>query len=107
VWIAAKVGSFRAIWSSRTRPVACWTFAHAKGKAVHYAATSSSSPTSIQARRRKHSTQACRPRTPMHVEHEYFPCGAWTYIAALDVHHARIFGRCEPANGIAPFGRLV
>lgn len=28
--------------------------------------------TSIQARRRKHATQNCRPRTPMHVEHEYF-----------------------------------
>ncbi len=43
----------------------------------------------------------------MHVEHEYFRCGAWTYIAALDVHHARIFGRCESQNGIAPFDRLV
>jgi hypothetical protein len=63
--------------------------------------------TSIQARRRKHATQACRPRTPMHVEHEYFRCGAWTYIAGLDVHHARIFGRCESKNGIVPFDRLV
>jgi hypothetical protein len=63
--------------------------------------------TSIQARRRKHATQLCRPRTPMHVQHEYFRCGAWTYIAALDVHHARIFGRCESQNGIAPFDRLV
>ena len=63
--------------------------------------------TSIQARRRKHPTQNCRPRTPMHIEHEYFRCGAWTYIAALDVHHARIFGRCAANNGIAPFGRLV
>ena len=43
----------------------------------------------------------------MHGEHEYFRCGAWTYIAALDVHHARIFGRCESQNGIAPFDRLV
>jgi hypothetical protein len=63
--------------------------------------------TSIQARRRKHSTRTCRPRTAMRVEHEYFRCGAWTYIAALDVHHARIFGRCEIKNGIAPFDRLV
>ena len=43
----------------------------------------------------------------MRVEHEYFRCGAWTYIAGLDVHHARIFGRCEDKNGIAPFHRLV
>src|SRR5438128_8455628 len=27
--------------------------------------------------------------------------------AALDVHHARIFGRCQTKNGIAPFDRLV
>jgi hypothetical protein len=39
--------------------------------------------TSIQARRRKHPTRACRPRASMHVEHEYFRCGAWTYIAGL------------------------
>jgi hypothetical protein len=63
--------------------------------------------TSIQARRRKHPTQNCRARTPMHVEHEYFRCGAWTYIAALDVHHARVCGRCEVKNGIARFDRLV
>lgn len=63
--------------------------------------------TSIQARRRKHPTRACRPRGSMQVEHEYFRCGAWTYIAGLDVHQARIFGRCEKQNGIAPFDRLV
>ena len=63
--------------------------------------------TSIQARRRKQATKTCRPRTPMHVEHEYFRCGAWTYIAALDVHRARVFGRCESSNGIEPFDRLV
>jgi len=63
--------------------------------------------TSIQARRRKHATRACRPRTAMRVEHEYFRCGAWAYMAALDVHHARVFGRCEAKNGIAPFDRLV
>jgi hypothetical protein len=32
---------------------------------------------------------------------------AWTYLAGLDVHHARIFGRCEEQNGIEPFARLV
>ncbi len=63
--------------------------------------------TSIQARRRKHATQTCRPRTPVHVEHEYFRCGACTHIAGLDVHRARVCGRSEPKNGIAPFDRLV
>jgi transposase len=43
----------------------------------------------------------------MHVEHEYFRMGAWTYLAAWDVHRARIFGHCEVKNGIAPVNRLV
>jgi hypothetical protein len=62
---------------------------------------------SIQARRRKHPTQPGRAGQAMRVEHEYKRCGAWVYIAALDVHHARVFGRCESKNGIAPFDRLV
>ena len=33
--------------------------------------------------------------------------GTLAYLAAWDVHHARIFGRCEPKTGIEPFGRLV
>ena len=43
----------------------------------------------------------------MRVEHEYERGGALAYIAAWDVHRAKIFGRCEPTTGIAPFGRLV
>ena len=43
----------------------------------------------------------------MKVEHEYTRCGAWAYLATLDVHRAKLFGRCERKNGIAPFGRLV
>ena len=56
----------------------------------------------IQARHRKHLTRACRPRTAMRVDHEYSRCDAWAYIAALDVHHARVFGRCEPKTGTFP-----
>ena len=63
--------------------------------------------TSIQARCRKHHTVPARPHRPVRLEHEYKRCGAWVYLAALDVHHARVFGRCEPTNGIAPFDRLV
>ncbi len=29
------------------------------------------------------------------------------YLAAWDVHRAKIFGRCEDTTGIVPFGRLV
>jgi hypothetical protein len=63
--------------------------------------------TSIQARHRKHPTVGTKPGSPMKVEHEYKRCGVWAYIAALDVHRAKLFGRCEEKNGIEPFERLV
>jgi len=63
--------------------------------------------TSIQARARKHPPARTRPGQPMRVEHEYTRLGAWAYLAALDVHRFRIFGRCEQKNGIASFDRLV
>ena len=43
----------------------------------------------------------------MRVEHEYDRGGALAYLAAYDVHQARLFGRTEPTTGIEPFGRLV
>lgn len=43
----------------------------------------------------------------MRVEHHYERKGALAYLAAWDVHRARLFGRCETKNGIEPFGRLV
>ena len=43
----------------------------------------------------------------MKVEHEYERRGAWAYLAAWDVHQAKVFGRCEAQSGIAPFDRLV
>ena len=63
--------------------------------------------TSIQARIRRHPSLPPQPASPMRVEHEYKRCGAWAYLAALDVHRAKVFGRCEAKNGIAPFDRLV
>ena len=63
--------------------------------------------TSIQARARIHGSLPPRSGIAMKVEHEYKRCGAWAYMAALDVHHVKLFGRCERKTGIAPFGRLV
>jgi DDE superfamily endonuclease len=63
--------------------------------------------TSIQARARRHPTLPPQPGVSMRVEHEYRRCGAWAYLAALDVHRAKVFGRCERKSGIAPFERLV
>ncbi len=63
--------------------------------------------TSIQARSRCHRTLPATTGTPMRVEHEYERGGALAYLAAWDVHRARLSGRCESKNGIEPFRRLV
>lgn len=63
--------------------------------------------TSIQARVRIHPSTPAAPGQSMRVEHEYTRGGAWAYLAALDVHRGKVFGRCEPTTGIAPFDRLV
>jgi hypothetical protein len=63
--------------------------------------------TSIQARKRCHPTVPSAKDRPMRVEHEYERKGALAYLAAWDVHRAKLFGRCEKKNGIEPFGRLV
>lgn len=63
--------------------------------------------TSIQARLRCHPTAPAGPGRPLRVEHEYDRGGAWAYLAAWDVHRARLFGRLEATTGIEPFSRLV
>jgi hypothetical protein len=63
--------------------------------------------TSIQVRIRKHASLPPRPGQPARVEHEYTRGGAWAYLAAMDVHRAKFFGRCEQSTGIEPFNRLV
>ena len=61
----------------------------------------------LQALARRHQTVPAAPRRPALVEFEYRRGGTLAYLAAWDVHHARLFGRCEPKTGIEPFGRLV
>ncbi|WP_371666640.1 IS630 family transposase (plasmid) [Streptomyces sp. NBC_00289] len=63
--------------------------------------------TSVQARCRCHPTLAPGQARAMRVNHTYGRGGALAYLAAYDVHHAKIFGRCEPRTGIAPFMALV
>ena len=63
--------------------------------------------TTIQARDSRHPTQPAGEERPVRVEHDYQRRGALAYLAAWDVHRAKLFGRCEPKNGIEPFGRLV
>ena len=62
----------------------------------------------VQARHRIHPSAPAGPgRRPMRVESEYRRHGTLAYLAAYDVHHARVIGHCAPTTGIAPFTALV
>jgi hypothetical protein len=61
----------------------------------------------LQALGRRHDTVAVGPGRPALVEFEYERGGTLAYLAAWDVHHAKLFDRVEPKTGIEPFGRLV
>lgn len=79
------------------------------GKPLHrndYVISADEMP-SIQALARCHPSLAPGPARAMRVEHEYQRRGTLAYMAAWDVHRAKVFGRCEPTTGIQPFARLV
>ena len=63
--------------------------------------------TSIQARVRIHAGSAPAPAQIRRVEFEYQRAGALAYMAAWDVHRAKLFGGCETKTGIESFHRLV
>jgi transposase len=108
---STAVGSFPAIQISQPRRHASWTSMNACPQGVPLSPTdfviSADEKTSVQARRRKQPTLAVASGRPMRVEHEYFREGAWTYLAAWDLHRAKLFGRCETKSGIAPTDRLM
>lgn len=68
---------------------------------------SSDEKTSIQARCRCHPSLPPGKARMMRVNHDYQRRGAIAYLAAYDVHRARVFGRCEDTTGIIPFTALV
>lgn len=61
----------------------------------------------VQALRRCHHSLPAGPGRAPRVEFEYRRGGTLAYLAAYDVHHARVFGRCEKTTGIVPFTALV
>ena len=61
----------------------------------------------LQALGRRHETSAPAPGRPSRYEFEYDRGGTLAYLAAWDVHHAKLFDRVEEKTGIDPFGRLV
>ena len=68
---------------------------------------SSDEKTSIQARCRCHPTLPPGAARTMRVNHEYDRGGALAYLAAYDVHRARVFSHCSAKTGIMPFMTLV
>jgi len=63
--------------------------------------------TGLQVLRRIHRTEMGRDGRGLRVEHEYVRKGVWAYMAAWDVHRARLLDRVEEKTGIVPFNRLV
>lgn len=63
--------------------------------------------TSIQARQRQVASTAPGSHRLRRVEHEYKRLGALAYLAAWDVHRAKLFGLCQQSTGIESFHRLV
>lgn len=61
----------------------------------------------LQALHRRHDGLPPGPERTRRVEFEYTRGGTLAYLAALDVHHATVMGRCAATTGIAPFGELV
>jgi len=61
----------------------------------------------VQARMRTHLPLPPGPGRPLRAESEYARCGTLAYLAAYDVHRARVLGRCEPSTGIKPFTALA
>ena len=57
----------------------------------------------LQALRRRHPGLPPGPGRPRRVEFEYTRGGTLAYLAAYDVHHARVIGHIAPKTGIQPF----
>jgi len=61
----------------------------------------------LQALRRRHRGLPTGPGRSRRVEFEYTRGGTLAYMAAYDIHHARVFGQIAPKTGIEPFTQLV
>jgi transposase len=61
----------------------------------------------LQALRRRHPDLPPAPERIRREEFEYRRGGTLAYLAAYDVHAARVIGRTAPTTGIEPFSELV
>lgn len=104
-WISVRDPAFR-LKAARVLDLYARTFGGVPLGEDEYV-ISADEKTSIQAHCRCHPTLAPGQARAMRVHHEYDRGGALAYLAAYDVHRARVFGRCEPRTGIRPFMNLV
>jgi transposase len=63
--------------------------------------------TQLQALSRHHPDLPPAPERIRRQEFEYHRGGTLAYLAAYDIHAARVLGRTAPTTGIAPFAELV
>ena len=100
-------GCFPATGTSSSRPAACWISTKVFGKPLRpdEFVVSADEKTSIQARQRCHPSLPPRAHSPLKIEHEYRRLGSWAYLAAWDVHRAKVYGRCESRSTIGPLGQ--
>lgn len=78
-----------------------------KPLSAHDYVISADEKTSIQARCRCHPSMPPGKARMMRVSHDHHRGGALAYLAAYDVHRAKIYGRCEATTSIEPFTKLV
>ena len=62
---------------------------------------------SIQAQVREYPSLPLRTCPPVKAEHECRRCGAWTHLAAFNVHPIKSNCRCERCRGFVLFYSLV
>jgi hypothetical protein len=96
-------------FAERAGPILDLYAGHWQGERLHpgdYVICADEKP-SIQARRRKAQTLPAGRGEGQKVEHEYERNGALCYLAAWDARRAKIFDRCAPKDGIAPFDALI
>jgi transposase len=105
-WIFPRDPDF-AFKAGRVLDLYARTFDGVDLRADEYVVSADEKP-GVQARERIHPSRPPHPgRRPMLVESEYRRHGTLAYLAAYDVHHARVIGHCAPTTGIAPFTALV
>ena len=105
------VGSSRAIRSSRPRRDASSTSTTGAGNGRALTegefVISADEKTQIPIRSRRHPITPPAPGRAIRVEHEYRRHGVCVYIAAWDVHRARLFGNVLGKISIVAFDALV